>query len=87
METYFRRVSQLRSQKSYIREGQAHMIILGEMMPGIYRSITGTSVDPFYRDDRINDYLAKVARLWPRRYDDDGDEEITINLDLSWPFL
>lgn len=64
------------------------MMALEEMKPGIYRRISRTPFDPFYRDDRINPYLSKVSSIWDDYGDDDDDGgEITINLDLSWPFL
>lgn len=82
---YYERVERLLSQRSYLRRGQAYMIVLGEINPELYNKISGTKYDPFYRDDRIDDFLSKIHRSVG--IDRDDDEEITINLNLSWPFL
>ena len=74
------------------------MIVLGDVRPSLYRTLTGTRWDAFYRNDRITDLNSQLNLLWDyvsddarsssNNYDDDDDDgEITINLNLSWPFL
>lgn len=70
------------------------MIVLGEVRPELYTMLTGTRWDPFYRNDLIRDFESQIKMMWDHvgnnacGDDDDSDDgEITINLDLSWPFL
>jgi hypothetical protein len=92
---YDRRVEDLLSLNPYLRRGQAMMIILGEVRPSLYKMLTGTKWDAFYRNDRISELNSQLNLMWDytsegergnNDYDDD-DDEITINLNLSWPFL
>ena len=90
MKSYLERVDELRRQKPFLRHGQALMMALQEFSPSIHKQITGTECDPSWRDDRISRLMAELSRIWPhwnRMDSDDEDEEITINIDLSWPFL
>ena len=95
---YDRRVEDLLSNKPYLRRGQAMMIVLKDVRPSLYRTLTGTRWDAFYRNDRIPDLNSQISLMWDYvsddarsngSYDDDDDDddEITINLNLSWPFL
>ena len=96
---YDRRVEDMLSNKPYIRRGQAMMIVLKDVRPSLYKTLTGTRWDAFYRNDRITDLNSQLSLMWDYvsdgarssnyNYDDDGDDEgeITINLNLSWPFL
>lgn len=79
------------------------MIVLGDVRPKLYTMLTGTNWDPFYRNDRIRDFESQIKMMWDHvgdssnynnGYGGDGDDdndddggEITINLNLSWPFL
>ena len=88
MRKYLESVDRLMRQKPFLRHGQALMIVLKETSPAIHRRITGTDIDPSYRDDRISSFMSKLSRMWPDSDRADEEiEEITINVDLSWPFL
>ena len=64
------------------------MNVLKEKSPNIHRRIIGTDIDPSYRDDRISSFMSKLSRMWPdSNRANEEIEEITINVDLSWPFL
>jgi len=70
------------------------MIILGEVRPSLYKMLTGTKWDAFYRNDRISELNSQLNLMWDYtsegergNNDYDDDDEITINLNLSWPFL
>jgi len=88
MRKYLERVDRLMGQKPFLRHGQALMIVLKETSPTIHRRITGTDIDPSYRDDRISSFMSKLSGMWPDSdRAEEGVDEITINVDLSWPFL
>ena len=92
---YDRRVEDLLSNKPYLRRGQAMMVVLRDVRPSLYKTLTGTRWDAFYRNDRIPDLNSQLSLMWDYTSDstrsngsyDDDDDEITINLNLSWPFL
>ena len=46
------------------RLGQYAMNVLGLFNGQLYDTITGTTVDPFYDDDRLEDFWDFVARNW-----------------------
>jgi hypothetical protein len=49
-------------QKSGQREGQAVFSTASELFPRAARLLTGTLLDPFYRDDRVGEFLTAVAQ-------------------------
>lgn len=73
------------------------MVVLRDVRPSLYKTLTGTRWDAFYRNDRIPDLNSQLSLMWDYKSDgarsntnyddDDDDDEITINLNLSWPFL
>lgn len=95
LSLYYHHVRALRKTSPCLREGQAHMITLGRDRPDLHRLITNTEDDPFYDNRRMSRFKSKLAQLWDppsnarfsSEEEDDSDEPITINLDLSWPFL
>ena len=91
---YYSEVAKLRKITPCLREGQAHMIVLSKDYPWMYKYIHGTEDDPFYDDRRMGRFKSSLLKLClpaerdlGYEEDEDGDNEITINLNLSWPFL
>ena len=50
--------------KGTLRIGQCYMNVLYDIDPTLYREITGTQVDPFYVDDRIEAFLRFCEEHW-----------------------
>ena len=46
------------------RAGQTYFNVLYRMRPEMADSLRGSSRDPFYNDDRIDDFLDYVLRHW-----------------------
>jgi len=44
-----------------LRHGQKAMIILLDVAPTIYAEITGTDDDPFYLDERMDDFIKRIS--------------------------
>jgi hypothetical protein len=44
------------------RDGQAVFNAASEMFPRAARLLTGTLLDPFYRDERVGEFLSAVAQ-------------------------
>jgi hypothetical protein len=89
---YDRMVDLLLARQPHIRRGQAMMMALKQVSPGMHKILSGSNYDPFYRDDRIPALESQLSLLWGHFYgrrdeSDEDREEITINLELSWPFL
>jgi hypothetical protein len=85
-------VDLLLARQPHLRRGQAMVMVLKDVSPGMHQRLCGGNDDPSYRDDRIPALESRLSRHWghfhDRHHDDcDDSEEITINLDLSWPFL
>lgn len=49
-----------RAQEQYptLRVGQSMMIILSKVSPYLYNEMVATPLDPFYDDDRVDNFLA-----------------------------
>lgn len=93
LSSYYDKVRELRKSAPNLREGQAHMNVLCEYRNDVYMKIIGTDDDPFYDNKRMPRFRSRLTQLWvPPSYSEftnetDDDQPITINLDLSWPFL
>jgi hypothetical protein len=49
-----------RAQEQYpsLRVGQSMMVVLNRVNPVLYHEMTGTVLDPFYDDDKVDNFLA-----------------------------
>lgn len=51
----------------HIRRGQAMYNRLTEIAPDVALEINGTELDPFYQDDRIDDFLDAIVFIMKAR--------------------
>lgn len=49
-----------RAQEQYpsLRVGQSMMVVLNRVNPVLYHEITATPLDPFYDDEKVDNFLA-----------------------------
>lgn len=59
-----RLASEYRKQSLLLREGHALFNVLWDYDNDEAERILGTQVDPFYRDERIPEFLASLRRAW-----------------------
>lgn len=52
--------------KKEFREGQAYFNSLSDHQPKLACQLGGTSLDPFYRDEVLPDFLDEVEDQWGR---------------------
>jgi hypothetical protein len=45
----------------HLRKGQKCMIILWDIAPELYTEITGTDDDPFYVDERMDNFIKRIS--------------------------
>lgn len=45
-----------------LREGQKLMLALHDVNPNLYGEVTGKPYDPFYVDDRIEEFLNQIKQ-------------------------
>jgi len=57
------KANELRRIHPALRQGQALTNILWHMNHEAYNQITGTEDDPFYVDERVDSFLAKIQQL------------------------
>ena len=50
--------------KGTLRIGQCYMNALHGLDTVLYEKITGTSVDPFYQNDKIEEFLKYCEEYW-----------------------
>lgn len=53
-----------RAKYSYLRSGQSIFNCTYDILPDIANKLCGTDYDCFYHDDRVEDFLKEVARLF-----------------------
>ena len=53
-----------RAQYSYLRAGQSIFNCTYTIVPDIADRLTGTEFDCYYHDDRVEDFLKEVARIF-----------------------
>lgn len=54
----FTDVCRAKEQYPTLRVGQSMMVVLSKVNFALYEEITGTEIDPFYLDERVDDFLA-----------------------------
>lgn len=61
---YLRIVATVRGRTPDWRAGQTYYNVLTEARPELAEKVRGSSIDPFYQDERIADFLVFISDHW-----------------------